>query len=130
MTNRDSFLRAINGIMYGDDPHQGVVEGSKFIHPNLRLGFEAPSGFYMVNGTRSVTIGGQSGKGEFSTGPYSGDMESYITSVFGALTEQGQAKVTPSAIERTTVNGIPAAYGTAQVQGSSGQLDVVADWRG
>jgi predicted Zn-dependent protease len=79
----------------------------------------------MVNGTRSVSIGGQSGKGEFSTGPYSGDLSSYITNVFGTLTEQGQAKITPSAIQRTTVNGITAAYGTASVQGSSGQVDVV-----
>ena len=125
VTNRDGFLRAIDGVMYGDDPHQGVVEGRKFTHPDLKIAFEAPSGFYMINGTRSVSIGGQSGKGEFSTGPYNGDMESYIAAVFGALTDQGQAKITPSSIQRTTVNGIPAAYGNAQVQGSSGQLDVV-----
>ena len=125
VTNRDGFLRAIDGIMYGDDPHQGVVEGRKFTHPDLKIGFEAPSGFYMVNGTQSVSIGGQSGKGEFSTGPYSGDMDSYIAAVFGALTDQGQAKIAPSAIQRTIVNGIPAAYATAQVQGSSGPLDVV-----
>ena len=125
VTNRDGFLHAIDGVMYGDDPHQGVVEGNKFTHPDLKIAFEAPSGFYMINGTRSVSIGGQSGKGEFSTGPYSGDMDSYINAVFGALTDQGQAKITPSAIQRTTVNGIPAAYGNAQVQGSSGQLDIV-----
>jgi predicted Zn-dependent protease len=125
ITNRDGFLRAIDGIMYGDDPHQGIVEGRKFIQPDMRLAFEAPSGFSMVNGTRSVSISGQSGKGDFSTAPYNGDMESYITSVFGTLTEQGQAKVTPSAIQRTTINGIPAAYGNAQVQGSSGLVDVV-----
>ena len=125
VTNRDGFLRAIDGIMYGDDPHQGTVEGRKFVHPDLKIAFEAPSGFYMINGTRSVSIGGQTGKGEFSTAPYSGDMDSYINAVFGALTDQGQPKVTPSAIQRTTVNGIPAAYGNAQVQASSGTVDVV-----
>jgi len=125
VTNRDGFLRAIDGVMYGDDPHQGVVEGRKFTHPDLKIGFEAPSGFYMINGTRSVSIGGQSGKGEFSTGPYNGDMQAYIAAVFGALTDQGQPRITPSAIQRTTVNGIPAAYATAQVQSSSGQVDVV-----
>ncbi len=124
-TNRDTFLGSINGIMYGDDPHQGVAEGRKFTHPDLKLAFEAPNGFALVNGTRAVAISGQSGKGEFSTGPYSGDMNAYISSVFGALTEQGQAKVAPASIQRTTVNGIPAAYGSAQVQGSSGMLDVV-----
>ncbi len=123
-TNRDAFLRNIDGIVYGDDPKQGVVEGRKFIHPDMRLGFEAPQGFYLVNGTRSVTIGGQAGKGEFSTGPYSGNLDGYVTAVFGALTEQGQAQIAPGSIQRTTVNGLPAAYGVARVQGGSGPVDV------
>lgn len=125
ITNRDTFLMRISGILYGDDPKQGVVEGRKFTHPELKLAFEAPQGFYLMNGTRAVSIGGQAGKGEFSTGPYNGDMNAYITSAFGALTQQGQAKITPSSIERTTVNGIPAAYGTARVNNGQGQVDVV-----
>ena len=123
-TNRDGFLRNIDGMMYGDDPKQGVVEGRSFTHPDMRLAFVAPSGFYLVNGTRAVTIGGQAGKGEFATGAFSGDMSAYIANVFAALTEQGQARIAPSSIQRTTINGIPAAYATARVQGSSGQLDV------
>lgn len=123
--NRDGFLAAINGLTYGDDPRQGIVDGRKFTHPDLRVGFEAPAGFYLVNGTRSVAISGQSGKGEFSTASYSGDLDAYIRTVFAGLTQQGQAAISPQAIQRTTVNGIPAAYGSAQVQGSSGQLDVV-----
>lgn len=123
-TNRDNFLRSIDGIMYGDDPKQGVVEGRKFTHPDMKLYFEAPNGYYLINGTRSVAIGGQAGKGEFSTGPYSGNLEAYVTSVFGALTQQGQARIEPSSIQRTTVNGLPAAYGTARVQNGSGQVDV------
>ncbi len=123
-TNRDAFLRNIDGVMYGDDPKQGIVEGRKFTHPEMRLAFEAPSGFYLMNGTRSVTIGGQAGKGEFSTGAYSGNMDAYIASVFAGLTQQGQASITPGATQRTTVNGIPAAYATTRVQNSSGQVDV------
>ncbi len=125
ITNRDTFLSRISGLTYGDDPRQGVVEGPKFIHPDLRLSFEAPNGFYLVNGTRAVSIGGTSGKGQFSTGPYSGNLEAYINAAFGALSGEGQQKVTPSSIQRTTVNGIPAAYGVARVSNSDGQVDVV-----
>lgn len=124
-TNRDSFLAGINGLVYGDDPKQGIVDGRNFTHPELRLGFQAPNGFYMINGTRSVSINGQTGKGEFSAAAYSGNLESYVNSIFGALTGQGQQQIAPQSIQRTTVNGIPAAYGTARVQGSSGALDVV-----
>ena len=123
-TNRDKFLSSIEGLTYGDDPAQGIVDGRSFTHPSLQLAFEAPDGFYMVNGVRSVSVNGQSGKAEFSSGAYSGDLDAYIRSAFSALSSEGQQAVTPQSIERTTVNGIPAAYGLARVQGSNGQLDV------
>lgn len=124
-TNRDTFLTRIDGLVYGDDPKQGIVDGTKFTHPTLRFAFDAPSGFFMVNGTQSVTISGSSGKAQFSGGKLSGTLDSYITSVFGTLTESNQARITPSSIEKTTVNGIPAAYGVSRVQSSSGTVDVV-----
>jgi predicted Zn-dependent protease len=123
--NRDTFLRSIDGVMYGDDPHQGVVDGRKFTHPDLKLAFQAPNGFFLVNGTRSVSISGQSGKGEFTGANYSGDMEAYINAAFAGLTQQGQQQIKPSSIQRTTVNGIAASYGMARVQSGSGQVDVV-----
>lgn len=123
ITNRDAFLAGVNGLTYGDDPAQGIVDGSRFTHPTLRLGFTAPTGFYMVNGTRAVSISGQSGKGEFSTATYSGNLENYVRTVFAGLSSQQQ--LAPSTIERTTVNGIPAAYGAARVNSGNGQVDVV-----
>ncbi|MEZ5737905.1 MAG: M48 family metalloprotease [Novosphingobium sp.] len=125
VTDRNRFLTSIDGLTYGDDPKQGIVDGRNFIHPQLRLAFQAPDGFYMVNGVRAVSISGQSGKAEFTGAQYSGDLEAYVRSGFSSLTEQGQQAITPQSIQRTTVNGIPAAYGVARVQGSSGQLDVV-----
>jgi predicted Zn-dependent protease len=123
MTNRDTFLSSINGLVYGDDPHQGIVEGRTFKHPDLRLAFEAPAGFSLVNGTGSVSITGQSGKAEFSSASYNGNLDSYVASVFASL-GSGQNTVTPSDLESATVNGIPARYGVAQAQGSNGPLDV------
>ena len=122
VTNRDTFLTRIDGILYGDDPQQGVVEGRDFIHPDLRLQFTAPQGFYMVNGTRAVTISGQSGKAQFSLGPYDGNLQTYVGNVFNALSEQQQVR--PASIQTTTVNGLPAAYGTARVNSGDQNLDV------
>ena len=125
ITNRDAFLSRIDGIMYGDDPKQGMVEGNRFTHPEFRLEFQAPNGFYVMNGTRAVTIGGSSGKGEFSSKPYDGNLESYVRAVFASLGGTNQAQIPISQLERTTVNGIPAAYGKARVASGSGQVDVV-----
>ena len=121
LTNRDLFLSRITGLTYGDDPRQGVVDGRKFTHPDLRLSFETPNGFYMVNGTRAVAITGQSGKGQFAAGQFSGDLDAYVRA---GLSQSGQAAIDPGAIEKTTVNGLPAAYATARVASGNSQVDV------
>ncbi|AWW74528.1 peptidase M48 Ste24p [Erythrobacter sp. KY5] len=124
VTNRDTFLTRIDGLLYGDDPEQGVIEGSRFIHPDLRLSFTAPQGFYMVNSTRAVSINGQSGQAQLTLAPYSGDLNTYIRQQFSALGGQNN-NLAPQDIQRTTVNGIPAAYGTARVNNGNSQVDVV-----
>lgn len=122
--NRDTFLTRIDGLVYGDDPSQGMVEGREFIHPELRLSFTAPQGFYMMNGSRAVSINGQSGKAQLTLAPYSGDLSAYVRQQFAALGGQ-QQQLAPQTLERTTVNGISAAYGTARVNNGSSQVDVV-----
>jgi predicted Zn-dependent protease len=124
VTNRDTFLTRINGIMYGDDPKQGVVEGRNFTHPVFKLAYQAPDGFYMINGTRSVQIAGQSGKGEFTGGPYNGDLEAYVRAAFAALAQGSRTAVAPGAVSRSTVNGIPAATATARVGTGNEAVDV------
>jgi predicted Zn-dependent protease len=124
LTNRDTFLSRINGLTYGDDPKQGIVEGRKFTHPEIRMYFEAPGGFFLINGTRAVSIGGQSGKGQFSSGPFNGDLEAYVRAAFAGLGGQNQPAIAPASIQRTTVNGIAAAYGTARVNSNGSPVDV------
>ncbi|MCP9223473.1 M48 family metalloprotease [Erythrobacter sp. LQ02-29] len=124
ITNRDTFLSRIDGLLYGDDPAQGVIEGDTFIQPELRLSFRAPNGFYMVNSTQAVSINGQSGQAQLTFAPYSGSLDNYIRSAFAKLGGQ-QTNLAPSSIQRTTVNGIPAAYGVARANTQSGQVDVI-----
>ena len=120
--NAAAFLASVDGVLYGDDPAQGVVEGRDFLHPDLRLRFSVPNGYGMQNGTDAVSISGNGGQAQFSTGPYNGDMNTYISSVFRAVA--GNSSVSPGTIQRTTVNGIPAYYSTARVNSQSGQVDV------
>lgn len=124
ISNRDTFLARIDGLRYGDDPAQGLVEGSTFIHPELRLAFTAPQGYYMVNGTRAVSIQGQGGKAQMTTAAYNGNLEAYVRSAFTAAGGQNST-LAPQTIERTTVNGLPAVYGTARVNNGNSQVDLV-----
>ena len=123
VTNRNTFLSRIDGLVYGDDPAQGMVEGRDFIHPDLRLKFTAPAGFYMVNGTRAVSINGQSGRAQLTLAPYGGDLDAYIRQQFTALGGD-QQRLEPQTLERTTVNGIRSAYGMARVNNGNSQVDV------
>ena len=51
---RNVYLDAIDGLVFGDDPKQGVRRGRIFMHPELRFAFEVPPGFVMINSPRRV----------------------------------------------------------------------------
>lgn len=120
--NRETFLNALDGITYDDDPKQGIIRGSSFIHPELRLSFTAPGGFTMMNGTQAVTITGSGGQAQFGAAAYSGDLNQYLASVFRSLSQN--STLPADAIKRTSINGLPAAYATMRANSQSGQVDV------
>ncbi|KEQ55300.1 putative Zn-dependent protease [Sphingobium chlorophenolicum] len=120
--NRDAFLNALDGVLYGDDPKQGVIEGNRFRHPDLRLSFTAPSGFGMENGADAVTVAGSGGQAQFGAASYSGDLSAYIDSVFAKL-GGGNGGVPRGEVRRTTVNGLPAAWRTVRASTQSSQVD-------
>jgi predicted Zn-dependent protease len=119
--NREAFLAAIDGMMYGDDPRQGVIEGREFLHPEMRIAFTIPQGFTMQNGASAVTITGPNTQAQLRTARYNGNLEAYVGAALQDLAgNQGQVGQVP--VQRTTVNGIPAAY--TQIRANSGQTQV------
>ncbi|HEU5256066.1 MAG TPA: M48 family metalloprotease [Vicinamibacterales bacterium] len=52
--NRDAMLRAVDGIIYGDNPDQGVVRGASFLHPPLRFRIDFPNGWDIQNAPEQV----------------------------------------------------------------------------
>jgi len=53
---RDEYLQQVDGIVFGDDPRQGYVEGNAFYHPGLQLTFPVPSGWQLSNTPAQVQI--------------------------------------------------------------------------
>lgn len=121
--NRDQFLAQLEGVFVDDDPAQGVIEGRTFTHPDLRIFFAVPAGYLMQNGTTAVSISGSAGKAQFSGGRYNGTLENYIYQVYQALTG-GQVRLSMGAMQRTSINGIPATFSVARANTSSGPVDV------
>jgi predicted Zn-dependent protease len=120
IVGRDLYLRKVDGLLYGDDPKDGVVRGRRFIHPGLRLQFEVPPGFRLVNGRDKVVAAGPGGSAlQFDRAPQAGgDPRRY-------LVEQWAARVRLDGVESTTVNGLPAATGVVR-SGSGATLRLVA----
>lgn len=120
--NRDAFLAAIDGVLYDDDPHQGVVDGQIFRHPDLKLSFAAPAGFAMVNSPQAVVVSGSGGQAQFTGASFNGDLRSYVDAVFRAV--GGQTTLNYGNIASRQVNGLNAAYASASANTQSGPVIV------
>ena len=109
---RDAYLNNIDGMLFGDDPRQGIVRGRLFQHPVLRFQFFVPEGFRMVNGEQQIMARDNKGSAIlFDTAPIkaSRDMASYLQNEWTPKTQLRD-------LERITVNGQEAATGWLRVQ--------------
>jgi predicted Zn-dependent protease len=120
------YLDAIDGMLVGDDPEQGFVNGRTFSHPGLRLTFEAPTGFTLTNTPRAVQIAGPGElRAQFGGGtPLSGGLDAHVTAIMRQLL--GQTPAQTGAIARSTVNGLPAASLLARVRDQRGRTQDAA----
>ena len=117
--NAEGHLNAINGMLYDDDPKEGVIDGQEFLHPDLKLKFTVPTGYGIANSAQAVSINGSGGQALFTTQAYNGNKQAYIDAAFKAVVGKDQ-QVPATQINETRVNGIPAFTSTADVQTQNG----------
>jgi predicted Zn-dependent protease len=60
--NRNSYLKGIEGLIYGEDPQQGFLENNVFYHPGLKFQFPVPQGWAYQNNPQSVQMAPKDGK--------------------------------------------------------------------
>jgi predicted Zn-dependent protease len=101
--NRDSYLRMIDGIVYGDDPKQGFAENNVFYHPELKFQFPIPSQWQLQNTPQAVQMAEPNGKAMMMmTLAQGNDLESAAQTIV----QQYQLKVVDSG--KDNVNGMSA----------------------
>jgi predicted Zn-dependent protease len=120
MLERDIYLSKIDGLVFGDDPSQGVVAGGKFVHPPLRFAFEVPSGYKLVNLPDVVAIKGPQGT--------LGNLTLANPQPSGSLTTAMQnydpkGRIVFDNIENFTINGMEAATAVTRVNTKSGSAN-------
>jgi predicted Zn-dependent protease len=108
---RDDYLDRIDGMIYGDDPKEGVVRGTTFTHPDLRLSFSAPDGWRISNTSDAVIAIGDGGRLQFDI---EGDKKKVQASRSAQdyLTRLWVPNLRLSNVEAIKVNGLPAATAT------------------
>jgi predicted Zn-dependent protease len=117
-TNRAAFLAAIDGLSVDDPPEEGFVRDNKFLHPLLKLGFEAPRDFRLFNDQDGVLGVGR----DHSLLFFSCTKEAMP----GSLAEwmRNKLKPTPTDIQTAEIDGAEAAIG-ARPRGSDTGLGQV-----
>lgn len=113
-----AFLRRLDGMLYDDDPKEGVIEGQTFRHPGLRLRFTAPAGYAIANGANTVSISGAGGQAQFRTAAATSDLPGFIASQFRSLGATATGEVRTG-----TANGLPYAYSTVRASASGRAVD-------
>lgn len=59
---RDSYLRMIDGLIYGEDPRQGFFEDGSFYHPELKFQYPVPLGWNTENTPQEVKMAPENGE--------------------------------------------------------------------
>jgi len=109
--DRETYLAAIDNIVYGEDPSEGFVRGRRFLHPKLGFTFAAPDTFTLDN-TAQAVIGVREGgtqamRFDVVRVPSEQTLADYLNSGWMENVEKGSA-------EELTLNGFPAASATAR----------------
>ena len=114
---RNSYLRMLEGVPYGEDPRQGFVEGGVFYHPDLKFRFPVPAGWRSQNSPQQFQMAEPNGKAllVFMGAPGNTLDEAARALAKGiGLQQGGQA-------QQTTINGFPALVFEGDQQGQQGQ---------
>ena len=117
---QDIYYAKIDGLLYGDDPGQGLIRGQSFQHPDLRFAFEVPKGFRLFNSAKAVlALGPDNSQIKLDQEPASrrGSMTGYLTEIW--LPEARLEDV-----EALEINGLPAATGRTRARTRQGEFDV------
>ena len=115
---RDSYLRRIDGMLYGEDPKAGYVEAGSFYHPELRFQFKIPGQWRLINSPSQVQIVSPDQKSVIQMQLAQGTDPRAAAQQF---TQQNNIQVSNQS--GNSINGIPAytIIGSVVQQGQNGQ---------
>jgi predicted Zn-dependent protease len=119
--NREAYLKRIDGLVFGEDPREGYVEGNVFYHPVLAFQFPVPSGWKLNNTSTQVQMVSPSKDAAII---FTMASKASPEEAARAFVQQNRASVAESG--STTINGYPAARLVSQVKSQQGALGILS----
>jgi predicted Zn-dependent protease len=108
--DRETYLAAIDNLVYGEDPSEGFVRGRRFLHPKLGFTFQVPDGFTLENTAQAVVGvrdgGTQAMRFDVVRVPSEQTLSDYLNSGW-------MENVDKASTSDLSINGFPAATATA-----------------
>ena len=111
VVNRNTYLRSIDGLIYGEDPKEGYKENNVFYHPVLKFQFPIPSNWNYQNTPQQVQMAPKDGKAVMMLMLAQGNS---LQSAYDTILSKYKLKVVET--KRFTVNGLSAIYLIADQQ--------------
>jgi predicted Zn-dependent protease len=108
--DRETYLTAIDNIVYGEDPSEGFVRGRRFLHPKLGFTFAAPETFTLDNTAQAVIGVREGGTQAMRFDVVRVSAEQSLTDYLNSGWMENVDKVST---EEVTINGFPGASATA-----------------
>ncbi len=113
ISNRDQYLKSLDGMLFGDSALEGYVRGNRFAHAGLGITFKVPGGYKIDNKASAVVISGPNQIAVRFDGvsqPRDVKLTDYLHS--GWVNGLKEEHTTTA-----TVNGLKTAYGEAEADG-------------
>ncbi|WP_208433570.1 M48 family metalloprotease [Bartonella taylorii] len=118
-TDRDSFLKSIDGMIFGGNSHTGFVRENQFIHPQLRITFSIPHNFTIETSGHTVWASGMGKTAiRFDALPHPNEISASDYLKSGWIVGLDESSIRP-----TTIQGLPGAH--AHAANKQWQFDVV-----
>ncbi len=118
--NQNAYFNIIDGMRYGDDPKEGIINGRNFVHPVMKFKFSAPENYLLQNSSSAVMIRGK-GSAEGSAVMFSGaSMENMTINQYGQkVWEAFEIENPMQDVQALSINGMEAMTGyTAMAVGN------------
>lgn len=109
--DREAFMRALDGVIYGDDPKEGFVRGRVFLHPNLGFAVTAPESFALENTPQAVLGATPAGREAMRLDAVRVEESQTLPDYISKGWVEG---IDPATIETFQINGFEAATATAR----------------